>query len=77
MHVQKKDQLYSLNISEVTDFEKCRYLNAQKLLFENTLRGSTCSLVLNTADTTMAILLSELSIDLRHIELDNISVSEI
>ena len=30
---KKKDQLLSLNISEVIDFEKCGYLNAWKLLF--------------------------------------------
>ena len=57
MHFQKKDQLYSLNISEVTDSEKFGYLNARKLLFQNTLRGSTCSRVLNTAGKTMAALL--------------------
>ena len=29
---KKKDQLHSLNISEVIDSEKCGYLNAEKLL---------------------------------------------
>ena len=29
MHVEKKDQLDSLNIWEVTDYEKCCYLNAE------------------------------------------------
>ena len=29
MHVEKKDQLDSLNIWEVTDYEKCGYLNAE------------------------------------------------
>ena len=77
MHVPKKDQVDSLNISEVTDSEKFGYLNAGKVLFQNTLRGSTCSLVLKTADTTMVMVLSELSIDPRHTELENISVSEI
>ena len=77
MHIQKKDKLDSLNILEVTDSEKFYCLNARKILFVNTLRVSTRSLVLNTADTTMAILLSELSIDPRHTELENISVSDI
>ena len=33
MHVQKKDQLDSLNILKVFDSEKCGYLNARKPLF--------------------------------------------
>ena len=32
-HFQRKDQLYSLNISEVIDSEKCGYFNARKLQF--------------------------------------------
>ena len=76
MHFQNKDQLYSLNISEVTDSEKYGCLNARKRLFQNTLRGSTCSRVLNTADTTMAALLKKISIDPTHIDLGEISVSE-
>ena len=77
MHVQKKDQLDSLNISEVIESEKYVYLNDRKLLFQNTLQKSTCWQVLNTAATTVAALLSELSIDPRHFELGNISVSGI
>ena len=77
VHFEQKDQLYSLNILEVSDSEKCGYLNPRKPLFRNTLRESTCSRVLNTADTTMEALLSELSIHLTHIELKKVSVSEI
>ena len=77
MHVRKKDQLYSLKIWQVTDSEKCGYLNARKLLFQNNLRESTCSRVLKNVDTTVAALLSELSIDRAHIELGEISVSQI
>ena len=33
MHFQKKDQLHSLNISEVIDSEKSGYVNARKLPF--------------------------------------------
>ena len=72
VHFENKDLLYSVNIWEVTGSEKCGYLNAWKLLFQNTFRESTCSRVLNTAETTMAALLSELSIDPRHIELENV-----
>ena len=31
--LKKKDQLHSLNISEVIDSEECGYLNSRKLLF--------------------------------------------
>ena len=57
--------------------EKYGYLNARKLLFQNTLRESTSSRVLNTSERTMGALLSELSIDPRHIDLENMSLSEI
>ena len=76
-HVEEKDRPYSLNISEVVDFQKNGYLNALKLLFSKTLRQSSCSRVLNTPETTMPPLLSEPSIDPRHIEIENISVSQI
>ena len=77
VHFEKKDQLDSLNISEVRDSEKCGYSNVRKLLFQNTLRESTCSRVINSADTTMAALLLELSLDPTHFELEKTSVSEI
>ena len=51
MNLEKKDQPYSLNISEVSDFEKSGSLNARKFLFQNTLRQSARSRVLNTADS--------------------------
>ena len=54
VHFEKKDQLYSSNITQISDSGKCCYLDAGKLLFQNTLRESTCSRVLNTADTTMS-----------------------
>ena len=77
VHFEKKRQLYNINNSEVNHSEKCGYLNARNPLFQNTLPKSTCSRVLNTADVTMAALLSELSIDGKHIELETMSVSEI
>ena len=76
VHFEKKAQVCKLNISEVIDSEKYGYLNARKLLFQNTLRESMCSRPLNTAETTTAALLLELSIDPRNIELENISVRE-
>ena len=77
MQFEKKDKLYSLTTSEVIDSESCGCFNTQNLLFQNTLRESTCSWVLNTADTIMATPLTELSIDAKQIELKNISVGEI
>ena len=77
VHFEKKDQHYTFNILEVSDSEKRGYLNARKLLFRNTLGESTCSGVLNSADTNMAALLLQLSIDPTHIELEKISVSKI
>ena len=76
VHFEKKNHLYKLNILEVIHSEKYGYLNARKLLFQNTLRESMCSRPLNTAETTTAALLLELSIDPRNIELENISVRE-
>ena len=75
--LKEKPQLYRFNISKVIDLEIYCHLNAQKILFQNTLWESPCSRVLNMAETTMAALFSELSIDARHIQLENISVSEI
>ena len=58
VYLEKKDQVYSLNIPEVSVSEKCGYLNSRKLQFQNTLQESMCSRVLNTADTTMEASLS-------------------
>ena len=77
VHFEKNDEHYSLNILEVSDSEKCGYLNSPKVLFQNNLRESMCSRVLNTTDTTMAARLLELSTDSTHIELEKICVSEI
>ena len=77
MHFEKKHQHYGLNISEVSDSHKCGNLNTRKVLFRNTVREASSLRALNTADTTMEALLSELSIDPAHIELEKISVSEI
>ena len=76
MHFEKKGQVYHSNISEVIDSEKYGYLNTRKLLFQNTLRESTCSRILNTADTSMGAILSERSFDPTHIEFGEIFVRE-
>ena len=57
-HSEKKGQLLSLNNSNVILSEKCCYLNARKLLFQNTLRESICSRVPNTAELSTALSLS-------------------
>ena len=77
VHFEEKDQLYRLNILEVSDPGKCGSWNAWKLLFQNTVRESTCSWILNTAHMTMAALFLELFTDPTHIELEKISVSKI
>ena len=74
---KKKGQLHRLNISEVIDLEKCGYFNPRKLLFENTLPDSTCSRVPNNGETYIAALLSQFSINLGEIQLENISLSHI
>ena len=76
MHFEKKYQLDSSIITEVSDSGECGYLNARKLLFQNTVREPTCSRLLNTADTNMEALLLELSIDSTQIELEKISFIE-
>ena len=58
IYLENKDQLDSVNISEVMDSAKCSYLNAKKELFQNTFRDWTCSRFPNTAKISMAELLS-------------------
>ena len=53
-HFEKKAQLYSLNSWEVIDSKKCRSLNAQNLLFQNTLPQSKSSREPNTAEIQLA-----------------------
>ena len=38
-HLEKRDGLYSLGISEIIDSEKLCYLNARKILFLKRLRN--------------------------------------
>ena len=49
----------------------------QKQLFPNTLCGSTCLRVTNTAQIIMAALLSAFLINSRQIELENMSLDQI
>ena len=76
-HFEKKGELYSLNSWEVIDSKKRRWLNARKLLFQNTLPESKCSPDGNTAEISLAGPLSKFSINLRQIQGENISVSPI
>ena len=76
-HFQRKDQLHTLNISRVIDSEICGCYNVRKFLFQNTIPEATCSRVLNAAEVTIAEHFSQILINLRHISLGNISVSQI
>ena len=76
MHFEEKDEVHSLNISEVIDSEKYGYLNAQKVPFYNTFGQSMCSRVSITAESSTAELSSKFSIKPRQIELENISFSQ-
>ena len=40
-HFEKRDDLYSWNISELIDTEECGFLNARKLVLQNTLLKAT------------------------------------
>ena len=40
-HFERKDELHSLNISEVIDTEECGFLNSRKLLLQKTHLKST------------------------------------
>ena len=75
--LKKKDQLHSLNISEVIDLDKCGYFNARELAFSNTLPQETCSRVPNTARTSTTTLLSQFSINLGQSYLENIFLNPI
>ena len=74
VYLEKKEQLHTLNISEVIHSEKCSYLSAKKQLFQNTLRESTCSHVPSTAKIFMAALLLAFLINRRQIQLGNMSL---
>ena len=74
-HFERKDQLHSLNLFEFIDPENCGYFNVRNLL--NTFPESKCSRVPNTAECSTAALLSQFSITLGQIELENISRSQI
>ena len=76
-HLEKNFELYSLNSWEAIDFKKCGFLNARKLLFQNTLPQSKYSRVLSTAQICLAPPWPKFSINPTQIELENISVSQI
>ena len=41
-YFEKKDQSHSLSITEIINWETGSYLNAQKAIFNATLRQTTC-----------------------------------
>ena len=49
-YFEKKDQSYSLSITEIIKWETGSYLNVQKAIFHATLRQTTCYRVPNTAE---------------------------
>ena len=51
-YFEKKDQSYSLSITEIIKWETGSYLNVQKAIFHATLRQTTCYRVPNTAEIT-------------------------
>ena len=76
MHFEKKDQLHSLNISEVIESEKYGYLNALKLPFWDTFEKSTSSRVTITTQISTAAFTCQFSIKRTQIQLENISFCE-
>ena len=77
LFLEEKDQLHSLNISEVIDCEKYSYLNVKRQLFQNNLRETAHSQVPNTAQISMAALLSQFCITPRQTELKNMPLNQI
>ena len=55
---ERKDQFHSSNILEVIESKKCGYLNARRLLFQNTLWESRCPRLPNNDQIWTAKLLS-------------------
>ena len=62
-HFEEKDQLHSSNILEVIESEECGYLNATKLLFQNSVRESTCKRLRNTDELFMVAVLCKVYIN--------------
>ena len=56
MHIEKNDQLYSLNTLETIHSKICGYLNGRKLLFQNTLPESMRSRAPSTDEICTATL---------------------
>ena len=72
----KKDQVQSLNISEVIDSEKRGFFNARQIVFSNTFGESTGSWLTNTSEISTAAFSAYFSSNPRQIELGNISFSQ-
>ena len=77
VYLGKKDQLDSLNISDVFDAKKYSSLNVKKQLFQNNLQEWAHSRVPNTAQISLAVLFSKFSINPRQSELEKMSLNHI
>ena len=64
-YFEKKDQSYSLSITENINCETGSYLNVQKAIFPATLRQTTCYRVPNTAEMSTEPVSYYYSINLR------------
>ena len=62
-YFEKKDQSYSLSITEIIKCETGSYLNVQKAIFHATLRQTTCYRVPNTPEISKKPVSYQSSID--------------
>ena len=77
VYLGKKDQLDSLNISDVFDAKKYSSLNVKKQIFQNNLQDWAHSRIPNTAQISLAVLFSKFSINPRQSELEKMSLNHI
>ena len=73
----KKDDLSRLFVSEIIDYKKRGYLNAQKVLYQKTYGQSTCETVRKTSSIFTAVFFSYFSITLKENQLQIFCFSSI
>ena len=76
-YFEKKDQSYSLSITEIINCETGSYLNVQKAIFQATLRQTTCYRVPNTAEISTELVSYYYSFNLRYWEYEKVDPSQI
>ena len=74
-YFEKKDQSYSLSITEIINCETGSYLNVQKSIFHATLRQTTCYRVPNTVEISKEPVSYYYSINLRYWEYEKLDPS--